>query len=128
MESPEVHVVVRVNYALTLQKVEELVVHVGESTPEIPPEPFNSLIVHAPPLDGTTSSKSSEDVHHETHRTVFSSSVRPDPGWHAIANHSLHKALQDCAAAVVGGGSDEDKQATVAIYPSMDDYPPPIKQ
>ena len=102
-------------------------VHVCESTPEIPPEPLYALVVYAPPLNGAASSKISEEVHHEAHRTVFSSFVSPDPGGHAIAIHSIDKAFQHCAAAVVGGVTEENNQATVAIYPSMDDHPPPTK-
>lgn len=125
MQSPDVHLVVCVQYTLTLQEVEEIIVHICKTTPQVSPGSLNVLVVHAPSSESAASSRASEKIHEQTHLIVFSPMICPDPRKYAIFCHSIHEAVENSAAAIVVGSTQNHNEVAIAIYSSMDDYPPP---
>ena len=59
MQSPDMHFIVNVHNPLTLKEIEQMVVDIGQATPQS----LNPLIVCAPSPQSTASTRPSENVH-----------------------------------------------------------------
>ena len=63
MQGPHVHFIVYVYYAFTLQEVEEVVIDIAHTSPQVTPEPLYSLVVGASSTESTASVRASADAH-----------------------------------------------------------------
>lgn len=124
LQSPHVHFIIYIHNALTLKKVEKVIVHIWHPTPQIDPKSFNPLIVCTSSSKSTPSFSASEQVHEQAHCIVLSSMVSPYSGRDSIFGNGIQEAVHDSAAAIVVRCLEKGDKPTVAINGTMNYYPP----
>lgn len=75
MQCPKMHFVVHINETFGFQECDQAVVDIRQTTPEVPPQSFDALIMEAPPSEGTAPSRTSKNVHEHPDICVLSSTV-----------------------------------------------------
>lgn len=84
MQCPQVHLIVDVDDLLHLQG-EQVMVNVGDSMPDVPPQALYPLVVSAPSSEGISPLTTPELLHEGTDMVVFTTRCLSHPGWYYVA-------------------------------------------
>ena len=127
MKSCQVKLIRGIKNATFFHVVEQMVKDESAPSKEVPPEPFNSLIVDTATSNVAAPVRPSQRMcqHVPCYLHIFSSFIRPDSWWQAKVLHSCLKEIKYSFCPVVRWAMEEDNHSRKTINTTMYYKSPP---